>query len=240
MLHRLIVGDLLMFQFLVRLFSKLFLFTGKIGDGRAFAMPLSAERESELFELLRSGNQQQKKYAEEELAVHNMRLVAHISKKYVGSGVSHDELTSIGSIGLVKAIRTFSSDKANFSTYASRCIANEILMFFRANKKNQVVISFEDAIGSDKDSNEITLGEVLSDGGCSVEDAVFAREELEKLNRAIKTRLDKRETQILSLRFGLYGNLPHTQKEVAKMLGISRSYVSRIETAAVEKIRAKD
>ena len=226
-----------MFQFFVRLFSKIFLFTGKIGGGQAFAGRLSSEREVELFSMLNSGSIEQRHYAEEELAVHNMRLVAHIAKKYVGSGISLDELTSIGSIGLVKAIRTFSSEKANFSTYASRCIANEILMFFRANKKNNSVVSFEDAIGVDKDSNEITIGEVLSDGGGTVEAKVFARDELEKLDRAIRTKLDKRETKILSLRFGLYGNLPHTQKEVAKMLGISRSYVSRIETAAIEKIK---
>ena len=229
-----------MFQFLVKLFSKLFLFTGKISGGQSFALPLSAARERELFALLESGNVEQKKYAEEELAVHNMRLVAHISKKYTGSGVSNDELTSIGSIGLIKAIRTFSSEKANFSTYASRCIANEILMYFRANKKNQVVVSFDDAIGSDKDNNEMTLGEVLSDGGGSVETKVFARDELERLDRVIKAKLDKREIKILSLRFGLYGCLPHTQKEVAKMLGISRSYVSRIETSAIEKIKQYD
>ena len=229
-----------MFQFILRLLSKVFLFTGKIGGGQAFAGRLSEEREKELFALLGSGSIEQRRYAEEELAVHNMRLVAHIAKKYVGGGVQLDELTSIGSIGLVKAIRTFSSEKANFSTYASRCIANEILMYFRANKKNNSIVSFEDAIGCDKDSNEITVGEVLSDGGGSVEALVFARDELQKLDRAIRIKLDKRETKILSLRFGLYGCLPHTQKEVAKLLGISRSYVSRIETSAIEKIRQDD
>ena len=226
-----------MFQFLIRLLSRLFLFTGKVGEGPSFAKPLSMERERELFKLLKTGTGEEKKYAEEELAVHNMRLVAHIAKKYTGSGIPADELTSIGSIGLVKAIRTFSSEKANFSTYASRCIANEILMFFRANKKNQNTVSLEDPIGFDKDNNEITLGEVLTDREDKVEAQAFALVELEKLNKKILSTLDRREQKVISLRYGLYGNLPHTQKEVAKLLKISRSYVSRIETSALEKIR---
>ena len=226
-----------MFQLLIRLLSKLFLFTGKVGSGQAFARPLDAEREKELFKMLATGTADEKKYAEEELAVHNMRLVAHISKKYSGSGVQIDELTSIGSIGLIKAIRTFSAEKANFSTYASRCIANEILMYFRANKKNQNTVSLEDPIGFDKDSNEITLGEVLTDREDKVESQAFALVELDRLNKKILSTLDKRERQVISLRYGLYGQLPHTQKEVAKILHISRSYVSRIETSALDKIR---
>lgn len=226
-----------MWDFFAKLISKLFFFTGKIESKQAFLKPLDSAEEARLFELMKTGSKEQKREAENKLAEHNLRLVAHIAKKYKDSKLSTDELSSIGSVGLVKAIRTYSPEKANFSTYASRCIANEILMFFRADKKNGACVSLEDPVGFDKDGNNITLVEVLSTSSDSVEKEAFARVELDALNKQILSLLDKREQTILALRYGLYGQLPHTQKEVAKLLNISRSYVSRIETSALEKIR---
>lgn len=226
-----------MWDFFAKLISKLFFFTGKIESKQAFLKPLDSAEEARLFELMKTGSKEQKREAENKLAEHNLRLVAHIAKKYKDSKLSTDELSSIGSVGLVKAIRTYSPEKANFSTYASRCIANEILMFFRADKKNGACVSLEDPVGFDKDGNNITLVEVLSTSSDSVEKEAFARVELDALNKQILSLLDKREQNILALRYGLYGQLPHTQKEVAKLLNISRSYVSRIETSALEKIR---
>lgn len=226
-----------MFEFFARLFSKVFLFTGKIGRAQGFARPLSAEEEKECFKKMANGTESEKREAENTLAQHNLRLVVHIAKKYRDSKVDQDELVSIGSLGLVKAIRTFDGTKANFSTYASRCIANEILMYFRTEKKNDCTIPLSGSIGSDKDGNDIFLEDVLSDGGDSVERTAFACTELEALGQKIEKLLDKRERRVLSLRFGLFGELPHTQKETSKLLGISRSYVSRIECTALEKIR---
>ena len=226
-----------MFEFLAKLFARVFLFTGKIGETRGFLKPLSAEEEKYCFLKIKTGTKEEKREAENTLAEHNMRLVVHIAKKYRDCSLSEDELVGIGSLGLVKAIRTYSSEKANFSTYASRCIANEILMFFRADKKNNVCVSLSSSIGSDKDGNEISLEDVLSDGGETVERKAFATSELESLGKKIEEKLDAREKRVLSLRFGLYGELPHTQKEVARLLLISRSYVSRIERTAIEKIR---
>ena len=228
-----------MFEQFFSFLSKIFLFGGKLGGESAFLRPLDPKREAELFEILKNGTKEQKREAEEELCAHNMRLVAHVAKKFHDSKLSRDELASIGSIGLLKAIRTFSSEKANFSTYASRCISNEILMFFRADKKNSHEVSLEDTVGCDKDGNEICLLDILSDSGDKVEREAFARVEVEKVLHLVKTKLSEREQKIIALRFGLFEHTPHTQKEVAKILGISRSYVSRIETAAIEKIAKK-
>lgn len=224
------------FEFLSKIFAKIFLFTGKIGDSRAFLRPLTPAEEKELFNKLFNGSIEEKREAEEKLCAHNLRLVAHVSKKFKDSRLSQDELASIGSLGLLKAIRTYSAEKANFSTYASRCISNEILMYFRQDKKNNNSVSLEDTVGCDKDGNEISLMDILSSSTDSVEREAFARVEVEEVMHLITTRLTERERKIISLRFGLFGELPHTQKEVAKIMNISRSYVSRIETAAIEKI----
>lgn len=226
-------------QFFMQFFaflSKFFVFTGKIGSTNVYADPLSPDKEKELFSKLISGSTQQKIEAEELLCKHNLRLVVHVAKKFKDSKLSQDELVSIGSIGLLKAIRTYSPDKANFSTYASRCIGNEILMFFRMNKRNNNEISLSEPVGTDKDGNTLTLVDVLCETDDKVERETFARIELENVLNQIKIKLDDREKKVLSLRFGLFGEVPHTQREVSKILKISRSYVSRIETKAISKL----
>lgn len=223
------------FSKILAFFSKIFPFTGKINHKSSFAKPLTEAEEKECFEKM--AKPETRREAEEKLVTHNLRLVAFVAKKYNSEKVEQGELMSIGSIGLLKAIRTFDKSKANFSTYAARCIQNEILMYFRSNKRQNNEISLGESIGIDKDGNEITLGEILSDGNESVFDAVELRLEIERLQVLIEKNLERRERQVIELRFGLSGNLPHTQKEVAEILGISRSYISRIETAAIQQIR---
>lgn len=226
--------------FLSKIFAflaKIFPFTGKIGQKSSFAKPLTVEEEKDCFEKL--AKPETRKEAEEKLVEHNLRLVAFVAKRYNSTKAEQNDLMSIGSIGLLKAVRTFDKSKANFSTYAARCIQNEILMFFRSSKKQNSEVSLSEPIGTDKEGNEITLGEVISNGEENVFDAVETRLEVEKLQKLIEKILDEREKQVVELRFGLFGNLPHTQKEVSEILGISRSYISRIETAALTKIQSQ-
>lgn len=221
-------------SWLIQLFSKIFFFTGLVGSKNAFAKPISGKEEDELFEKYHNGD----KNAEELLIKHNLRLVAFIAKKYKNFN-DQEELISVGSIGLLKAIKTYQKSKGNsFSTYASRCIENEILMLFRNQKKYNQEVSLEETIGTDKDGNSITLMEILSeDGEDNVANYVENSIILEKVKTIIKTNLDAREREIISRRFGLFGFIPQTQKEVAKVFGISRSYVSRIENQAIGIIK---
>lgn len=221
-------------SWLIQLFSKIFFFTGLVGSKNAFAKPISGKEEDELFEKYHNGD----KNAEELLIKHNLRLVAFIAKKYKNFS-DQEELISVGSIGLLKAIKTYQKSKGNsFSTYASRCIENEILMLFRNQKKYNQEVSLEETIGTDKDGNSITLMEILSeDGEDNVANYVENSIILEKVKTIIKTNLDAREREIISRRFGLFGFIPQTQKEVAKVFGISRSYVSRIENQAIGIIK---
>lgn len=195
-------------------------------------MPLSKEMESVYVERACKGD----KEAKEILIKHNLRLVAHIVKKYVNYG-DNDELISVGSIGLIKAVDSFKPEKGiQLATYASRCIENEILMTLRVNKKHRNNLSLSDPMGTDRDGNELTLMDTLADDENVIENAerdiVMAR--LVEITRAV---LDDREYEIMSLRYGLDGNGGLTQREVADKFGISRSYVSRIEKKALEKIR---
>lgn len=221
-------------SWLIQLFSKIFFFTGLVGSKNAFAKPISGKEEDALFEKYHNGD----KNAEELLIKHNLRLVAFIAKKYKNFS-DQEELISVGSIGLLKAIKTYQKSKGNsFSTYASRCIENEILMLFRNQKKYNQEVSLEETIGTDKDGNSITLMEILSeDGEDNVANYVENSIILEKVKTIIKTNLDAREREIISRRFGLFGFIPQTQKEVAKVFGISRSYVSRIENQAIGIIK---
>ncbi len=221
-------------SWLIQLFSKIFFFTGLVGSKNAFAKPISGKEEDELFEKYHNGD----KNAEELLIKHNLRLVAFIAKKYKNFS-DQEELISVGSIGLLKAIKTYQKSKGNsFSTYASRCIENEILMLFRNQKKYNQEVSLEETIGTDKDGNSITLMEILSeDGEDNVANYVENSIILEKVKTIIKSNLDAREREIISRRFGLFGFIPQTQKEVAKVFGISRSYVSRIENQAIGIIK---
>jgi len=192
--------------------------------------PLSAEEENML--LLRNSNS-----AKDRLIVHNLRLVVYIAKKFDTSGVGIEDLVSIGTIGLIKAVNTFSADRnIKLATYASRCIENEILMYFRSTKKITAEVSLEDTIGKDKDDNTITLQDVLENSERNIEDEVDLKIKIKKLYQTIKGVLKDREKLIIELRFGLDGEKPKTQHEIAQMMGISRSYVSRIETKAIRKI----
>ena len=174
--------------------------------------------------------------ARNKLIEHNLRLVAHIAKKYNQLN-DNDELISIGTVGLIKAVSTYKSDKGKLVSYASRCIENEILMYLRQNKKRQNDVSLQDSVGLDKEGNEITLEDKLADESKSVEEVTDLKIRTEKLYKAMKNRLTKREFEILVLRYGLNGEKEVTQREIAKNMGISRSYVSRIETKALSKLK---
>ena len=221
------------FDFLGLLFGKIFFFTGMVKGGGTFPKPLPPEEESKYLALARAGDVEAKNI----LIKHNMRLVAHIVKKYTSSAET-DDLISVGSIGLIKAINTYQDGKGTqLATYTARCIENEILMLLRAGKKHKNNVSLSDPVGVDKDGNEITLIDLLAEK----EDSVFAQVEKsiqrEKFVAHLKKFLSEREYIILSLRYGLEDGTAMPQREVAKKLGISRSYISRIEKRAIEKAR---
>ena len=221
------------FDLLSLLFDKIFFFTGMVQDKGTFPTPLSPEDEKKFLILARQGDEE----AKEILIRHNMRLVAHIVKKYVGSAET-DDLLSVGSIGLIKAINTYQDGKGTqLATYTARCIENEILMLLRSGKKHKNNVSLTDPVGTDKDGNELTLIDLLSEK----EDSVFAQVEKniqrEKFVALLKKFLSEREFSILSMRYGLEDGAALPQREVAKKLGISRSYISRIEKRAIEKAR---
>ena len=206
---------------------------GFISGTQLFPEPLSAEEERSCLERLKNGDDE----ARNILIEKNLRLVAHVCKKYSNSNVDQDDLISIGTIGLIKGINSFNVDKgARLSTYVSRCIDNEILMHFRATKKLGAEVYLNDPIGKDKDDNVVTLQEVLENDERSVEDSVDLKMKIKLLYDKMKKVLKSRERTILELRFGLDGNKPKTQIEIAKSMGISRSYVSRIETKAISKL----
>ncbi len=216
------------------LLAKLFFFTGRIETKNAFDKPLKPDEEKEYFSKMKNGD----KVAEEVLIKHNLRLVAHISKKYKNSNIDSDDLISIGSIGLMKAIKTFSYDKGNnFSTYASRCIENEILMTFRSDKKNANAVYLDDVISIDKDGNNLSLYEILKDTDASVDVQIENKIIYKKIEKIIYEKLSSRERNILILRYGLMGKIPKTQIELADELKISRSYISRLEKKAINTIK---
>ncbi len=206
---------------------------GYISGSQLFPEPLSTEEEHKYLEMLNKGNEE----ARNILIERNLRLVAHVCKKYTNSNVDQDDLISIGTIGLIKGINSFKIEKGSkLSTYVSRCIDNEILMHFRATKKLSSEVYLSDPIGKDKDDNVITLQEVLENDDKSVEDSVDLKMKIKSLYEKMKNILKDRERTIIELRFGLTGNKPKTQIEIAKQMGISRSYVSRIETKAINKL----
>ncbi len=201
-------------------------------SSNAFPQPLSDEEESLYLKRVQAGDLN----ARNVLIEHNLRLVAHIGKKFDGIGDDKDDIISIGTIGLIKAINTFDSGKGTkLATYAARCIENEILMHLRATKKNKGEVSLYDPIGVDKEGNEITLIDVLGTDPDIVPDIVQNNVEFQQMLARIKF-LGKREKKVLELRFGLINGIRKTQREIARMLGISRSYVSRIEKRALEKL----
>ena len=217
---------------LLALLKNLIIFSSYVTEKSSFPKPLSKEKEKEYLEKSAQGD----KEAKEILVKHNLRLVAHIAKKYSNYG-DNDELISIGSIGLIKAIESFKPDKGTqLATYASRCIENEILMTMRTSKKHRSNVSLNEPIGVDKDGNELVIMDMLCDD-CSVIEDVENSIMMEKLLRITKAVLDEREYEIIRLRYGLGGCGALTQREVEKKFDISRSYVSRIEKKALEKIK---
>lgn len=224
-----------MFEFLNFLSKYLHLFILHISHKETFPKPLSKEKEEEYLILSSQGDIS----ARNKLVEHNLRLVAHIMKKYYHCVDDEEDLVSIGTIGLIKAINTYKLDKSiKLSSYASRCIENEILMHFRNTKKSSMDISLNDAIDTDKDGNPLTLMDIMSVDDNIIED-IDTKMNLEKLNDYIDETLTKREKQIIAMRFGLYEKKPLTQREIAKKLNISRSYVSRIEKKAIQQLRKR-
>lgn len=224
-----------MLEFINFLGQYIFTFILHICGNGKFPKPLSEEKEREY--LLKSKNGDIK--ARNILVEHNLRLVAHIIKKYYAVNVDQDDLVSIGTIGLIKAINTFDMDKnIKLSSYASRCIENEILMHFRNLKKSSQNVSLEDAVDIDKDGNTLKLMDLLSIDD-DFADNLDKKLNLQKINKYLTETLTKRELQIINLRYGLNGSKPLTQREVSSIMNISRSYVSRIEKKALEKLKAR-
>lgn len=224
-----------MLEFINFLGQYIFTFILHICGNGKFPKPLSEEKEKEY--LLKSKNGDIK--ARNILVEHNLRLVAHIIKKYYAVNVDQDDLVSIGTIGLIKAINTFDMDKnIKLSSYASRCIENEILMHFRNLKKSSQNVSLEDAVDIDKDGNTLKLMDLLSVDD-DFADNLDKKLNLQKINKYLTETLTKRELQIINLRYGLNGSKPLTQREVSLIMDISRSYVSRIEKKALEKLKAR-
>ena len=207
----------------------------RVTQNRDFPPPLTEDEESECLKQIAKKDLS----ARNKLIEHNLRLVAHIVKKYYSQSRDQDDLHSIGTIGLIKAVDTFKEDSGTkFATYASRCIQNEILMYFRSRKKLSSEVSLSDTIDVDKDGNSLTYLDVIS-----VDDNIAEELDLkimsEKARKIIKSCLDEREKRIIVMRYGLDGARPLTQRELADTLNISRSYVSRIEKSALEKIKSR-
>ena len=215
------------------LLSNIVFGVGYIQSSNLFPEPLNQDEERIYLEKMKNGDIS----ARNILIERNLRLVAHIAKKYSSTNIDQDDLISIGSIGLIKGINSFDIDK-NFklATYIAKCIENEILMYLRNNKKRGFDVYLNEPIGKDKDDNEVTLQEVLENNDRNVEDEVDLKLKIKQLYSKMKNILKEREKIIIELRFGLNGEKPKTQKEIAKMMNISRSYVSRIESKAISKL----
>ena len=217
-------------------FSPILFGVGYIQSGNLFPEPLNSEDEKKYLIKMKQGDKEAKNI----LIERNLRLVAHVAKKYASTNIDQDDLISIGSIGLIKGINSFDMDK-NFklATYVAKCIENEILMYIRSNKKRAYDVYLNEPIGKDKDDNEVTLQEVLENNERNVEDEVDLKFKIKILYEKKKKILKDREKTIIELRFGLNGKKPKTQKEIAKMMNISRSYVSRIESKAISKLASE-
>lgn len=225
-----------MFSFVAEIISKCFLFFAlHIKKGNSFPPALSAKEEKEYLMRFKQGDQNAKNI----LIEHNLRLVAHITKKYCPNPNDQDDLISIGTIGLIKAVNTFDGAKGiKLATYASKCIENEVLMYFRTQKKSAQDVSINEPIDSDSDGNPLTLMDIVCVED-TIADDISDKIEITKLYKYIEELCDEREKEIIILRYGLYGTLPLTQKQIAKKLDISRSYVSRIEKRVIEKLRKR-
>ena len=219
---------------ILALFQECLFFLGYITGKSQFPKPYTREEEAEAVRRMAAGSEEARK----DLITHNLRLVSHIARKYMVPGYGPDDLISIGVIGLIKAVNSYKPESGTaLGTYAARCIENEILMTLRASKKRRSDVSLQDPIGTDGEGNDITFMDVLGTDPEALEDEVIRRVTLEKVRRVMH-ELPSRERMVLELRYGLADGVTHPQHEIAEMLGISRSYVSRVEKHAVELLRA--
>ena len=218
---------------IIKLFITVFYFALHVGSNGAFPPPLSKSEEEKLIARYLEGDSS----AKDKLIEHNLRLVAHIVKKYYTAGYDQDDLISIGTIGLIKGVTSFKPEKSiKLVTYISKCIENEILMYFRATKKSNQDAYINDTIDTDKDGNTLTLIDIIADDS-DIAEEIEIKTKTEHLKKIYGKVLDRREQQILNMRYGINGENEYTQREIAAKLGISRSYVSRIETAALKKLK---
>ena len=222
-----------MLQMLLMMLQECLFFLGYVTGKSEFPQPLSRTEETEYIQRMEAGDEN----ARQELITHNLRLVSHIARKYQVPGYGQDDLISIGVIGLIKAVNSFKAAAGtSLGTYAARCIENEILMTLRASRKRMGDVSLSDPIGTDGEGNEITFMDILGTEQDELEETVIRRVTLEKVHRVLAL-LPGRERMVLEMRYGLADGKMHPQHEVASMLGISRSYVSRVEKHAVELLR---
>ena len=225
--------DYMLFAFFQSVLSSVTLLLSYLSSGSSFPKPLSLEEERKYIKLYKNGDEN----AKDVLIEHNLRLVAHIAKKYAGSVRDSEDLISIGTIGLIKGITSFDPSKGTrLATYVARCVDNEILMLMRAQKKTQGDVSLSETIGTDKEGNQIMLIDIMKNDSVDIFDEINTDIQIKQLYKNIKSELDPRERMVIKLRYGLANNKCYTQREVAKMLKISRSYVSRIEKKAVAKL----
>ncbi len=202
---------------------------------KTFLQPLSAREERECLKRYKEGDQE----AREILINRNMRLVAHVIKKYQSPDYEMEDLLSVGTIGLIKAVNTFDPNKGSrLATYAAKCVENEILMLFRAGKKFSREVSIYDPIGTDKDGETVSLLDILEAEGKEALEQVILKQDIRTLYEAYEQNLKDTEKTVIRMRYGLFGSREHTQREIADEMGISRSYVSRIEKRAIEKLKA--
>ena len=201
---------------------------------KSFPNPLTPSEEKQYIQQYTEGDL----HAKHILIEHNLRLVAHVVKKYQYLDEDPEDLISIGTIGLIKAVVTFNADKGNrLAAYASKCIENEILMYLRSKKKSNKEVSLYEPIGTDREGNEIKLYDIIETDEEDVSEKIYLLENIQKLYEKVESELSDRERLVLKMRYGLYSGEEYTQREIARQLGISRSYVSRIEKSAVEKLR---
>lgn len=222
---------------LFELFREVLLLVGYVGNGNTFPEPLTSEQERYWLQLLHSGTDQERAEARNTLITCNLRLVAHIAKKYIRSGRDSDDVISIGTIGLIKAVSTFNAEKGSaLSSYAARCIENEILMSIRLERRQVSEVSISEPIGEDTDGNSLSISELLGTDPDMIFDIVRQRIDSERIYQAMRRTLSAREFTVVRLRYGLFGAERLSQREISNLLGISRSYVSRIEKKALSKL----
>jgi len=207
---------------------------GHVSTGSSFPRPLSAGEEAKAIALALEGDEN----ARNQLIEHNLRLVAHVAKKFSGSGLEMDDIIAIGTIGLIKAVNTYDGKKGSqLGTYAARCIENEILMSIRSARRRKNEVMLQDPVGVDKEGNQISLLDILGTDPDEILEEVDMRMQVERLRTRMRRCLSPRELRIIALRYGLDGQAPRPQREIAAQLGISRSYVSRIEKKALQKLK---